>query len=382
MPSDELTFLLLDRQGAYLDTIDPLTSITRPMWNDVGMAALTVADDHRSVTDAVADGEYLDEFRLRVLYRGERILEGVMEVVDGVGPQGTLVLTALDDLDLINYVLGWQVPNQPITNQGGAEYWRQTGPTETVVRAAIVENAVTRLGLPWNVPASEGRGLPSRTLELRQHPLGDKVLPMLREARLGMRITRDMPPGELGASLSTYSVEFYEGEVVDKTLTPETGILDAWKWTRQRAKATRMNVGGEGQGIERRFDRVVDTALEARIGIREAFTDARMTEDGADLKPRGVEELAAKAPSASISATLNETAWFRYRETYDLGDIVPVKIGRFETTDVISQAEISDTPTNGLVITPKIGLAATTTDERMVALIRRLLTQARDIEKR
>ena len=58
-------------------------------------------------------------------------------------------------------------------------------------------------------------------------------------------------------------------------------MLEGGVWGLAAPTATRVIVGGSGQGVEREFDQFIDTALEAAWAFkREVFVDARNSDEG------------------------------------------------------------------------------------------------------
>lgn len=363
-----LEFIVHDG-GEYVGQFVPNRAGVNLAWNAISVAGCVLDDDHPilPLIDLNADP------RLTVLFREQSVMEGPIETLEGSGPGGTVKLTALDDFEALRYVLGWPKPSAAVAAQDVA-YWRMTGPLESVVKAAIAENAA-RLGLPWTIAPDLGRG-PNVSLELRFHPLSDRILPLLRTHRMGLHVKRNG---------SIWEVDVSEGETFPTPLTPESGLISSYKWSRQRATASRIVTGGAGQEEEREFGLVIDEALEAAQGPREAFDDSRMSEPGADLAPYGRDALQERAAGGSITAELNEGDALRFGVTYDRGTVLPIDIGLFHTTDVVSEVEITIAPGagagGGLTILPKVGLIKSTTEQRTLALIDRLLVASRDAEK-
>lgn len=347
------------------------------LWNATSTASLTVRDTDRILPMVIAEpgtrcALWMTDLRGGTLKK-RRLLEGRVDNITGSNsPSGTVTVPVVDDFDIFGSVLGWQVPGAPLSGQGSAEYWRLTAPTETRVKEAISAN-VTRLGLPWDVAPSTGLGT-SAPLELRMHPLAEKVLPALIDARLQLTFARD---GD------RWKTDVREGQVFPRPITPQSGVLNRWSWVQQPATATRAVVGGRGDGVEREFALVVDEELEARMGvILEIFVEARGAEPGEDLAPYGREELAKRAAKAGLTAQLRENSWFRFAETYELGDRLPVKIGALEFEDVITRVEISHDAASGFVAVPTIGLATSDPQQQLVDYVRDLAVAVRDLERR
>lgn len=83
-------------------------------------------------------------------------------------------------------------------------------------------------------------------------------------------------------------------------------------------------VAGQGEGVDREL---VTRGGGVGLERREAFLDARDVEQGNTtlLQSRGDEFLAAVESSVALDATIHQFGSFRYREHWDLGDIVTVR---------------------------------------------------------
>jgi hypothetical protein len=369
----------LDSANAFVRRVVPQTSLITLRWNAANTAYLTVPESHAIVPTLVADeGARCVVWMVTIdgdTLTKRKLVEGRVGTIAGEdAPFGTVTIPVVDDWQDFATLLGWQVPGSAIGSQSTAEYARYSGPSETRVKAAIAANA-TRLGRPWDVAPSLGRGT-SGPLELRMHSLADHVIAPLIEDRLQLTLERDDVTGR-------WVVDVTEGETFPRPITPQSGVLSRWSWVKQPPTATRAVVGGRGDGTAREFALVVDTALEAELGVAlEIFVDARNAEAGAPLAPYGWAELAKHRGKAGLTATLRETSWFRFAEAYELGDVVSVQIGALEVEDVISQIEISHDVKGGFSVVPKIGLATEDPTERLVGFVKNVAAAVRGLEKR
>ncbi|MDF2918142.1 MAG: hypothetical protein K0S70_2359 [Microbacterium sp.] len=370
-------FLTADHQ--FIRQAVPQKTAATLLWNATSTAELTVKDSHPVLSDIIAEPGVrcavwmatIDDGALRT----RRLLEGrIGELSGDSSPYGTVTIPVVDDFDDFSTLLGWQVPTAPIGGQGASEYWRQTSPSETRAKAAIAANA-SRLGRPWDVAPSLGRGT-SAPIELRMDTLSESLLPALVSDRLQLTIGRDR-------ATNRWDVDVIEGQTFPRPITPQSGVLQRWSWEQRPATATRAVVGGRGDGTEREFALVIDHALEAQLGVAiEMFVEARNAEVGADLAPYGWAALAKHAATSALTAELRETSWFRFGETYELGDRLPVKIGALEFEDVITQVDISADARNGFVAVPTVGLAKSDPQAQLVSYVRDVATAVRQIERR
>lgn len=369
----------LDSSNAFVRQVAPQKSLVTLRWNATSTAYLTLPDNHAIVPTLVAEQGVRCAVWMVTINGGvltkRRLLEGRVGTLAGNdAPFGTVTVPVLADWADFATMLGWQVPGAAIGSQGSAEYARYTGPSDTNALAAIAANA-TRLGRPWDVAASLALGTVG-PLELRMHDLSEKIVAPLIADRLQLRIERNDETGR-------FDVDVVEGETFPRPITPQSGVLSSWSWVQEPPTATRAVVGGRGDGVARQFVQVVDTALEAELGVAlEIFVDARNAEEGADLAPYGWAELAKHRGKAGLTATLRETSWFRFADGYELGDKVLVQIGALQVEDVISQIDITHDVRSGFTAIPKIGLATEDPTERLVGYVKNVAAAVRGLEKR
>lgn len=315
--------------------------------NDVGTLDVTLSSASSKLPLVTAPGA-----RLTCHYEGEHLIGGPIVAWKGSGPatSGKVTLTVADDLRLLSRVLGWPVPGQPVTNQGGAEYDTRTGPAETVLKGLVSANAVARLGLPVTVAPDLGRG-GTVTVTSRFHPIADRVLPALEAAGLGVTVRQS------GVGLV---LDVYTPRVFPRTLTEASGVVRSWEWSNAAPAATRVVVGGQGEGTARTFAGYVDPARETLWGeVAEVFRDARDSDGAGDVyTTRAAETFAETAERSGLKVELAETAGFRYGGPTGMrvGDRVTLAVGPSLTvTDLLRSASLRWTRDGGLVIEPTAG---------------------------
>lgn len=364
---DGLRFVLYDKTDTYRLELSGVEASADLVPNAISTAAFTVDDDDRALAAITAKGA-----RCGVWFRGAERFRGRIRATPGEGPDGVITAEIQGDVRKLWDWHGRQVPGAALNAQT-SEYRVYTGPAETVFKTALAEN-FTRLGVPWSVAANLARGATSRA-EFRMHPLADKLIPILDAAGLLVTLTYDE---------GTVVVDVREPDTVPGVLTLETGIPDAYSFDISAPTVTRVVVGGRGEGVDREYVEVIDTAREADWGdIIEGFTDARNTEEGSDLAIDGQAALAEGAPRVGVSAELVETDRFRYGTTYVEGDLVHVRVGPVDTTQRLSVA-ITETADDGVVVTPRIGELDESQDVevQLAAQIARLARGQRDQGRR
>lgn len=267
-----------DKNRVYQFPIGNPTSLEVTVrFNDVGTLSMVVPLAHERVPALMADGT-----RLRVLYRGEHLISGPVtaDEVDTDGKSGTYRITVEDDFRVLKDILGWQVPGNPISNQTTAEYRKYTGNAEGIVKVAVTENGVTRLGISGLTVApnlARGTSVPGG-LSYRMHPLADLMFPAVETAGLGVTVRQDETTPNANLVLDVFTPTTF-----DKPLSIRGGTLKQVTMTRTRPTASRIVVGGTGEAKERDFRTVTDTSRETLYGMKaERFADDRQS--GSDYK--------------------------------------------------------------------------------------------------
>lgn len=236
--------------------------------NLVSTLKMTVALGHERVPELMADGA-----RLRVSFKGEHLISGpiVADELETDGVSGTYTVTVEDDFRVLREILGWPVPGAAISAQGTAEYRKYTGNAEGIIKVAVTENGITRMGVPGLTVApnlARGGTVPGG-LSFRFHPLADLFFPAVEDAGLGVTVKQD------GTNLV---LDVYEPQTFPHTLSVKGRTLQQATMTRTRPTASRAVVGGSGEGKARYFRALTDSTRESLYGMRaETFVDDRQS---------------------------------------------------------------------------------------------------------
>lgn len=234
--------------------------------NLVSTLKMTIPLGHVRLPKLMADGA-----RLKVSFKGEHLISGpiVADELDTDGVSGLYAVSVEDDFRVLREILGWAVPSAGIGSQGTAEYRTYTGNAEGIVKTAVTENGVTRLGVPGLAVApnlSRGAVVPGG-VAFRFHPLADILFPAVEDAGLGVTVK------QVGASLV---LDVYEPQTFPRTLSVKGRTLQQVTMSRTRPTASRAVVGGSGEGKARYFRQRTDGPLETLYGMRaETFVDDR-----------------------------------------------------------------------------------------------------------
>lgn len=362
---DTLKYVVYDKAGNFQRQFSGVRSEAEPMSNQTSMATLTLDDDHAALPALTAKGA-----RCAVWFRGHELFRGKVIRIPGSGPGGTVSIVIASDLRKMWHWQGWPVPSAAIGAQT-SEYRSYSGATETVFKTAMAEN-ILRLGIPWTITPTLGRGslIPSGSpVSFRFHPLADKLIPVLDDDDLVVMLTYDENDNVI--------VDVREADTVQGVITVESGVADGYQFSIEAPTATRAVVGGRGEGVEREFVAVVDSAREAEWGdIIETFVDSRNSDEDADITPYGTEALVAAAPRIGVALDIVETARFQYLKQFREGDLAPVRLGPIDSLERITSVSISEDPDDGVTVTPHIG-SADVDAETDVALARAIAALAR-----
>jgi hypothetical protein len=338
----------------------------------MGTLKMTLPLGHKRFDDLFADGA-----RLKVSFRGEHLISGPITAdelyTDGVS--GRYTVTVEDDWRVLREILGWPVPGSGIDDQSAAEYRTYTGNAETIVKTAVTENGVNRLAVPGLVVAPNlNRGLVvPGGVPLRMHHLADQLYPAITDAGIGVSVQ------QIGSELV---LDVYEPQTHPRALSVRGRTLKDATLTRKRPTASRVVVGGQGEGSLRNFRLVTDAVREAQYGMTaETFRDARDNDAGAVMDARAQETLSETGPQNGIALTLAGSGIFRYGPGgFRVGDRVPVKIADgVIVTEVIRECTIKWVSPEYASAQPTIGELTNkperVTAQRMAALNKRLRDQ-------
>lgn len=329
--------------------------------NMMPTATFTIDSTHLRAKDLMAPGA-----RVMIYKHGALEMSGPVRVVTGdFKKASTLVFNVEGDFRILHNWLAWPKPTAPLAGQN-VEYRTITGPAETVVKTVMRETA-TRLGFPLAIAPDQGRGV-SGTYKFRFHPAYDRLFPAVDQAGIGVTVVQG---GGSGLVLDCYTPRTYP-----HTLSPASGTVIGGTYSLTAPTATRVVVGGQGEGVARGFQGFPDTAREAAwTDIVEVFRDARDSDSGDVYTERAAETLAEGAPLSGLSLELSETPHFRYGgQGLRIGDKVTASINGQLFTDTLREVQLS-WDKGGDLATPIIGER---TDDPDVKLAKRLRDLKRD----
>jgi hypothetical protein len=370
---EAIRLIVADKTGARRGTIGSYRECrVVPRWNAGGTLEVTLDADHPRVPDLTTPGSRLiAQHRTSPDAPWRHLVSGNVTSRGRSGGRGRSVLpfSILSDYDrVLGALLGWVNPaggtaDGWVEGQGDEEaYWRASGSAERVALQLIAANA-HRSSVPITaVVPNPGRG-PQTRVDVRNKTLQEALAGVLALG-VGLQVV----PAATGPGLV---VSGYMGRDIPQPMTEASGVVNDGSFSISAPTATRVLVAGPGEGTARLFRLVVDEAREAEWGYSiEVYRDARdLKSDAPDGEPptrspalaaamdaRGMETLAEGAAKASASASLTESAAFRYGVGYELGDTVTVVLdGAPPITERITEVELVHKPKEGLTVTPRVG---------------------------
>jgi hypothetical protein len=320
-------------------------------------ATFAIDSDHLRAADLMSPGA-----RVMIYRHGEFQMSGPVRLVAGqFAIASSLTFTVEDDFRILNNWLAWPKPTAAVTAQD-VEYRTITGPAETVVKTIMAENAA-RLGFPLTVAPDQGRG-ETGTYTFRFHPAYDRLFPMVDQAGIGVTVKHS----GRGLLLDCYTPRNYP-----HLLSMEGGTIVGGSYSLSAPTATRVIVGGNGDGVARDFRTFPDAALEVEWNdVVEVMKDARDSGSGDIYATRASESLGEGAPMAGLSLELSETEHFRYGgDGLNRGDLVTALINGQPYADTLREVRLS-WDKGGDTATPVIGERTDDPDTMLAKRIRAL----------
>lgn len=331
--------------------------------NMMSTATFTIDSTHLRAADLMAPGA-----RVMIYRHGAFEMSGpVRQTTGDFNVASVLSFSVEDDFRILHNWLAWPKPTAPLTGQN-VEYRTITGPAETVVKTAMAETAI-RLGFPLYIAPDQGRGARG-TYTFRMHPVYDRLFPAIDQAGIGVTVRQE------GAGLI---LDCYTPTVYPHILSPESGTVIGGTYSLAAPTATRVVVGGQGEGVLRTFKGFPDLAREAEwTDIIEVFRDARDSSVGDVYAERAAETLAEGAPLSGLSLELSETPHFRYGVGgLGRGSQVTAEINGQQFTDTLREARLS-WDKGGDLATPVIGERTDDPDWKIADRLRKLQRDNKD----
>lgn len=319
-------------------------------YDELSTMELVLSGNHDRIPNLIEPGA-----RLVVDYGGRQLFSGPVRGVTGKGPSSssTVTVTAEGDNRLLWRMLLWPATNVTPSGEAGVvldrEYRSIKAPAETVAKTLIGENC-DRMVSPISVAPDKRRG-PTVAASVRFHTFADRVLPLMSAA--GMRVSVSQGDGELVA-------DCVPTMAVPHVFSEESGTIEAWEFTRSAPKATRVIVGGSGEGKARLFTMAEDSDLhEEWADCVEVFTDARNSDSQkVTLLDEARQTLAESKPTSGFKITLSDRVQqLLGAVTMRPGDEIIVHVAGVDVVERIKEIEyVCDDPGSGWTrVTPVAG---------------------------
>ena len=293
--------------------------------------------------------------RITVDYKGVRILSGPVELRRQVRDENGLRVYEFggpDDLIWLADRLAY--PNPGGTIPGDNIVFTQTatddirrGNGETVIKGYVTANAVTRLAVPGLTVATNLNRGSTTTGSARMISVLDTVAPVANGSGLALSLK------QVAAGLV---FDVFAPTAQPVRLSENLKNLKAWEYVEEAPGATRVVVGGQGDGVAKKFLKRTLSTSETDWETREQFYDATDVDTDADLPIRGGEYLGQNAPQAGFSVTPEDSDSMSFAVNYNLGDVVTVEVtdGVFES-DTVKQVVLTHAVGGLVTVQPAIG---------------------------
>lgn len=277
---------------------------------------------------------------------------------------GLVAVDFTHDLNYLRQINAWPAPAASINAQPAA--WRMTGPAETVVKSIIGQN-LTRLGVPYTIRADQKRGKQVK-VEARFVPVWDAIEAACAEAGIGIDMQRHPTSGQL-------IIDCYRpsDDVFPVPMPIAAGVVEELALIESAPEATRLVVGGYGEGDQRALLEVINSPAEAEWGEPvETFVDMpapTASTTGDDMYLFGLQQLLAKAARKSLPISLGENETFRFGVPggINLGTTITVRALGVSVTDIITEVSVTDSVTDGINASMRLGAPESTDPDVRIA---------------
>lgn len=320
-----------------------------------------------------------------------------------VSPEGNILPTSLSDTAQTR-VTGATVAGT-VTNLSGHFEW--VGSTAEAVVKNIIGRNLTRLGIPHVVAPDLGRGGVPILPTVRNNKLSEVVYPVLEAA--GLRIDIRVSEGD-----EKYTIDVQEVADYPQLLTTDGPIEAGGMASIEAPTVTRGLIGGPGEDAARAFDYVTDLPTEAEWGwISEGYRDATgfslkwpdeldsryrvpmwfrvrpdVEQSEKDAMTRYFDDaktalLADGQALSTLEVKLREDSDFQF-PSFQPGDRLRMQAHRDVGPvfyDRIQKVQFSKSADGDETVTPVLGAAAQSSDQKRMAKIAAIATAVRRMQK-
>lgn len=306
---------------------------------------------------------------------GARLIAGPVRNIDRVfdGSGDRLRVSGVSDCVLLQRRLAFPDPDGDFSLQ---EFDVRTGVASTVMREFVDVNA--------GLSAQADR----RVLTLAADPVAGSVVTgrarfdllndLLRQLALagGDLTFRVFDDGENALVFEVAERRDLSDTVV---FSPELGNVARFEFRVGVPSATRVVVGGAGEGTARDF-LVADEGVE-RFGVIEQFVDARQASASDELAQATVEALADAGQPAQLLLEPLDTEAVRFGRDYRVGDVVTVEVDGVPVVDAIRQVRVTY-DASGVTVAPSVSAAGEPESLRLLEQLREQRKRVGLLERR
>jgi hypothetical protein len=283
-------------------------------------------------------------------------------------PEGTWELSGLTDDLILGEKLAYPTPAVADVTAQTDEQDVRTGLASSIILGYVEANIGSL--------APEERQIPN--LVLGADPAaGSTLTGKARFDNLGELLTRLASVDGLGFSLrqSGSDLEFFVYVPEDRSayvrMDIQNNFLTKSEYTYTAPEATRVIVGGAGDGVSRSFAEVTTTDsedAETAWGRRiELFKDSRSENTSLALHQAGTEELADKGKTLeAVSVSPSDDVTMAFGTDWNLGDKIAVVVGENSIVQIVTEVAFSVSE-DGIRIGATVGLPAVADEESTVA---------------
>lgn len=317
-------------------------------------------------------GDYREELlrepgaRVQMSVYGEHLAGGLVASWSMEGPtRPATTVKVVDDRAVLERVLAAPQPALPLGQQGPGA-WSGNGPLESVLKHLAAANA-PRAGVLLDIATDQGRG-PVVNVTGRWEPVSSVIAEHLRAA--GMIATVTWQPGTGRLLLDVHEPGDYHTR-----LSATDGTIQSWRVTSTAPTATRALVGDDDGSVAQAIRGDVETQWHTAGEVwRGAGTAEAASQATAALEEYG--------PKSGMAIQLAESPHVHYAgpQGMRVGQRVSLAVADVTITDVLEECEITWTPGNPVVASPRVGAwddSPITSLSRAVARIARSVRRTR-----
>lgn len=246
----------------------------------------------------------------------------------------------------------WLLRRVAYPDPAGPEYWDTTshdvrsGIAETVMKSLVAYQAGTL-------------ALPERRILTQATDLGRGV-PITIRARFGDLLSYLRKAGALaGLGFKVIDRKFEVYEVADKTasiiFSPELRNLQSYSYTNEVPSANWFVGAGTGEGTDRLFSILEDTASQEQYGRYEYFYSRTNVDDLEELEEGLQVKLDSGKDRTNLVVQPYDIAPTRFRQDYEVGDKVSVIVDDYEIQDVVREVQLVLRSNQAEQIKPVVG---------------------------